>query len=165
MADAKIFGFLVLLLLLVPFVSAATCAEKSYDTSCKKCSFENQTGKMDQACYEGYQNRGIACLFAAYPAESIKYKMGDCPAIQACVDKLQGCKALYTTGNDKYDCSVETIDHCFIRGDACVADAVKHCDKPSPETVADEAPPASWCDGFMFPLGLAFMGAFVGRRK
>ncbi len=148
---------IVLAVLMAGTSFAATCAIKSYTTSCMKCSFDSY-GKMDQKCYEQYQNNGVACLFAAYPVESIQYKMGNCPAIDACIQKLETCKALYTSGNDKTDCGLGEIDHCFARGDACVADAVKHCDTPSPDTVADVAPPAGFCDGFFFMILPLFIG-------
>ena len=158
------FGILVLILILAGLSFSATCASKAYISSCLKCSFDT-TGKMNQPCYEGYQNRGVGCLFAAYPLESIQYQSGNCPAIQACIDKLQECKGLYASGNDKLDCQTDAIDHCFSRADSCVADAVKHCSTPSPDSVADIAPPAAWCDGFFFFI-LPLLGAgFFTRTK
>lgn len=164
MASGKLLGLLALLLILIPFSSAATCAEKSYTSSCAKCGFE-ASGKMDEACFQGYQARGTACLAAAYPAASFAYQMGSCPAIQTCIDRLQECKAIYTNGNDKNDCELGSIDHCFERGDACVAAAAADCNKTPSDELGNIAPPASWCDGFFFTVLLPLSGAAFFRMK
>ncbi|MBI5222880.1 hypothetical protein HY990_00505 [Candidatus Micrarchaeota archaeon] len=120
---------------------------------------------MDQACYQKYQDSGVACLFSAYPIESIQYKMGNCPAIDVCVDRLNTCKALYTQGNDKFDCDSDSINHCFVRGDACVARAVKDCSGTPPGDLANDLPPASFCDGFFFFIALFAGLLFVKNRR
>ncbi|MBI5227440.1 hypothetical protein HY988_02515 [Candidatus Micrarchaeota archaeon] len=164
MLNRKIFVILILVLGFATVSFAATCASKAYASSCLKCTFDKD-GKMDSQCFEGYQSKGIACLFSAYPIESIQYKAGACPAIEACINKLETCKAAYASSNDKYDCEVGNINHCFRRADTCVADAVKHCDTPSPDKVEDIAPPSSFCDGFFFAILPIFVGAMVVRRK
>lgn len=162
MSYLKIFGLLGFILLIsVSF--AATCAQKSYTTSCSKCSFD-QNGKMDQSCYEKYQGSGQACLFAAYPLESMAYTSGNCPAIDACIERLQTCKAMYSSGNDLSDCATGDITNCFVQGDRCVAMAVKNCNEPPPVQPEFDAPPAAWCDGFFFLIIPLFLGiAFVKR--
>ena len=164
MVNAKVFGFLILFLVLVQLASAATCASKSYTSSCYNCGFDKD-GKMNQACYEGYQNRGVACLFAAYPIESSLYKLGACPAIDVCVDRLNTCKALYSSNNDKLDCASESLNHCFVRGDTCVVAAVKNCSGTPPGDISDLAPPAAWCDGMFFFVSLFVGIGFVSRKK
>lgn len=152
------------LLILTSLVFAATCAQKSYSASCTKCKFD-QNGKMDQACYEGYQTSGKACLFGAYPLESIQYSSGNCPAIDVCVDRLQTCKAMYSTRNDQLDCDVGQINHCFIRGDACVAKAVQNCSGTPPDELIDLSPPAGWCDGFFYLMIPLFVGVFYYKKR
>lgn len=166
MAIAKTLVFMAVLVLAANLSWAATCAEKSYLSSCSKCSFDNVSGKMDQACYEGYQSRGSACLVAAYPAAATMYQLGSCPAIQTCIDRLQECKALYTDGNDKNDCLSGSIDHCFEKGDACVAAAAADCNKDPSDALANVAPPASFCDSFFFAILFPFAGAaFLQIKK
>jgi hypothetical protein len=154
----------VSLIILASFVSAAACASKSYSAACNKCDFDSD-GKLDKACYEGYQSSGVSCLFAAYPLESISYQMGNCPAVDVCKDRLETCKALYSSDNDKKDCSTGDLDHCFTNADRCVDYAVKHCDEEPPGAVADLAPPPAWCDNIFFLFIPLFAGALAYRRK
>ena len=146
---------------------AASCAEKSYSTSCAKCTFDT-SGKMNKNCYEKYQGSGITCLFAAYPLESIEYKMGNCPGVDTCVDRLDTCKALYSSGNDALDCDSGALDNCFRQSDICVQMAVKDCSKPPPEQPAFDAPSPALCDGIFFmaiPLAFAFVWKPSGKKK
>ncbi len=154
---------LLLALIVLGIGYAATCASKSYSTSCSKCTFDAD-GKMDKECYEKYQGSGVACLFTAYPVESIKYKMGSCPAIDTCRDRLETCKAIYSSGNDILDCEAGSLDNCFVQSDVCVAMAVKNCDEPPPEQPAFDAPPVGWCDSVFF-LVLPLLGAVWIRKK
>jgi hypothetical protein len=156
--------FAIALVLLVSLASAATCAEKSYTSSCRSCKFDSN-GKMDSACYQSFQDRGVACLFAAYPMESIEYKAGSCPGIDICVDRLNTCKALYSSGNDFTDCSTGDIDNCFRQGDICVAEATKDCSKPPPEQPMFDAPPEGWCDGLFFGMAILFIGLIKVKMK
>ncbi len=155
---------IALLLVLVSLASAATCAEKSYTSSCDKCSFDS-SGKMDPSCYQGYQDRGVACLFAAYPLESIEYKAGSCPGIDTCVDRLNTCKALYSSGNDQLDCENGNINNCFVQGDICVAEATKDCSKPPPEQPMFDAPPSGMCDGIFYGLTVLLTGLIFVKMK
>lgn len=154
---------LILMVLLLTTVSiAATCAQKSYATSCTKCSFDSN-GKMDQVCYDGYQNSGKGCLFAAYPLESLEYSGGNCPAIDICIDRLQTCKALYSSGNDQADCLTGDIRNCFVQGDKCVAAAVKDCKGTPPGQLESDLPPAAFCDSFFF-LAFSFLGLLIYKK-
>ena len=161
---ANAYPFVIVLLILIPFAAAATCAEKSYLSSCSGCKFDSY-GKMDKSCYDGYQGRGVACLFAAYPMESIEYKAGACPGIDICVDRLSTCKALYSSGNDHTDCATGDIDNCFRQGDICVAEATKDCSKPPPEQPMFDAPPEGWCDGIFFGMIMLMAGLVFVRMK
>ncbi|MBI5046866.1 hypothetical protein HZC07_04000 [Candidatus Micrarchaeota archaeon] len=165
MASAKTFGFLVFFLFLATVASAATCAQKSYLSSCTKCTFDS-TGKMNQACYQKYQDSGVACLFASYPIESVQYKLGSCPAIDVCVDRLNECKAVYSENSDKFDCEVNSIGPCFARADSCVARAVKNCSGTPSGDVSNVAPDPSLCDGFLLGI-MALVGgiSFVRMKK
>ncbi len=153
----------IAVLALAGLASAATCAEKSYQASCMKCSFD-QSGKMDQKCYEDYQGKGVTCLFTAYPVESVEYKMGSCPGIDTCVERLNTCKAMYSSGNDQMDCETGDINNCFVQGDICVAMATKDCSKPPPDQPAFDAPPVGWCDSLWFAI-IPLFGAFFFRRS
>jgi hypothetical protein len=164
MASMKVLGFLAFLLILIPLASAATCAERSYAASCRKCSFDNVTGKMDPACYNAEQGAGVACLFAAYPAASIQYKLGSCPGIDTCVERVQTCKALYSNGNDQYDCEDGSINNCFVQGDICVAEAAKDCSQPPPAQPMFDVPPPGLCDGLFFFL-IPLIGAVLFLKK
>ena len=70
--------------------------------------------------------------------------MGNCLGIDICVDKLQTCKALYSTGNDQYDCQGGNVNNCFVQGEIYVAEAAKDCSKPTPEQPMFDAPPEGW---------------------
>ena len=131
MTGMRIF-WIMALLALVPLASAESCGAEAYANSCKGCHF--QDGRMDPACYEGYQTSGEACLFAAYPLSVTAYENKKCPAIQYCIDQLNSCKASASTGNDENDCQGTAVAACFIAGDACIDDATKHCDTPANET-------------------------------
>ncbi|MFH1785159.1 MAG: hypothetical protein ABH842_01905 [Candidatus Micrarchaeota archaeon] len=154
--------FLIILVGLITLSSAATCAQKSYSTSCQKCNFD-ANGKMDQDCYNGYQTSGKGCLFAAYPLESIAYAGGNCPAIDSCVDRVQTCKAIFSSGSDKIDCMTGDISNCFVQGDKCVALAVKDCSKPPPQQLEFDAPPPGWCDSVFFLFILPVMALFYNK--
>ncbi len=164
MVNLKIFSFLVLFISLIGLLSAATCAQKSYSASCLKCTFD-KSGKMDQKCYQSYQDKGVQCLFVAYPIESIQYKLGNCPAIDVCVDRLEECKGLYTIANDKADCQFTAINHCFVKADACVAKAIKNCTGTPPGDLENDLPPASFCDGFIAVFIALFSGIGIFRTK
>ncbi len=143
---------------------SATCASAAYGASCLKCPFD-QGGKMDQQCYESEQNKGIACLFSAYPAESIAYKMGGCPAIDVCTERLQTCKAIYSSGNDAADCYDGSIDKCFRTADTCVQYAVKNCSGTPPGELENVAPDPALCDSFYFMILLPFVGAMYCSKR
>ena len=164
MGTVKIFGLLVLLLGLSSLSFSAACASKAYDAACQKCPFDS-SGKLDQKCYEGYQGSGVACLFAAYPVESIQYKMGGCKAVDTCIDRLNTCKAIASSGNDRSDCAYGEIDHCFDNADVCVDKAIKNCDEDPPEQITDVIPPAGWCDGFFFLFIPLAAGVLAYSRK
>ncbi len=164
MKTLPIFAGCLILLLLISSSYAASCAQKSYSTSCSKCKF-SKDGKMDQTCYDNYQTSGKTCLFAAYLLESMEYTAGNCPAIDICVDRLQACKALYSSQNDQLDCETGSITNCFVQGDRCVAAAVKDCKGTPPDALLSDAPPASWCDGFFFMIIPLFVGVLTVRRN
>ncbi len=107
----------------------------------------------------------MSCLFAAYPLESISYQMGDCPAVDVCKERLEVCKAIYSSGNDETDCGFETIDHCFYNADRCVDIAVKNCKEDPPSDISDLAPPPGWCDGFFFMFISLFAGTLFYSSK
>ncbi len=115
-------------------------------------------------CYHSYQDRGKACLFGARPLESAEHAAGSCPAIDVCIERLQTCKALYSSGSDAEDCSTGDIHNCFVQGGICVATAVKNCGgSPQPEF---DAPPAGWCDSLWFAVLPVFIGALaIGGKR
>jgi hypothetical protein len=164
MTGLKILPILIFLAAIVSIASAATCAEKSYADSCAKCGFD-ASGKMDPSCYQGYQTRGTACLFAAYPATATMYQMGSCPAVQICIDRLQECKALYTSGNDQYDCQMGSLDQCFERGDTCIEAAAQDCNKDPSDELANVAPSPSFCDGTFLAILFPLAGVIIIKLK
>ena len=163
MAKIKLFGFLIAFLVLVALSSAATCSEKAYSNTCNKCDFDKD-GKLNQTCYEKYQGSGVACLFAAYPIEAIEYQSGNCPAIDVCKARLEDCKAIYSSNNDRTDCYSNELTHCFIRADNCVALATKNCSGTPPGDISDIAPPASMCDDLFYFVAL-FAGTLFYRHR
>lgn len=162
--DLRVVLVFAVIMFLASVSSAATCAEKAYYASCTKCTFDSN-GKMNQTCYNNEQNAGKTCLFTAYPIESTEYSLGNCPAIDVCINRLQECKALYTTGNDEEDCASGSIDHCFVAGDICVAEAVKNCSGVPPTKAEFDVPPAGWCDSYWFTIVPIFIGVIIFNRK
>ncbi len=138
---------------------SSTCASRAYGKSCDKCSFD-KNGKMNPGCFEGEQNAGVSCLFMSYPVESISYQMGNCPAVDTCKERLETCKLIYSSGNDKTDCEVETLYPCFRSADACVDYAVKNCDKEPPKELGTVEPDPALCESVMFILPLLVALAF-----
>ncbi|MBU0532189.1 hypothetical protein KKB44_01720 [Candidatus Micrarchaeota archaeon] len=160
----SIFLFLVCLLVLTNLVSAITCASKAYGASCTKCAFDS-SGKMDLECFEAEQGSGIACLFTAYPLETLSYQAGNCPAVDVCKDRLETCKAIYSNGNDQFDCSTGTISKCFRSADTCIAYAVKNCNEDPPGELENVAPDPALCDSFFFMFILPFLGAILFSKR
>jgi hypothetical protein len=128
-----------LLMAMASLSFAATCAADSYSSSCSKCSFDS-TGKMNKACYDEQQNSGLECLFTTYPVQSSEYKLGMCPGIDTCVERLTACKERLTAGNDSADCKAGNVLRCFVQSDACVEAATADCGKPPPEQPLLELP-------------------------
>jgi len=125
---------LLLGLLVLSLSFAADCAREAYVKSCSQCTFD-ESGKMEQSCYDSQESAGQSCFAATYPIASAKYANGECPAIDKCTAQLQQCKAALTSGNDKTDCEQAYLADCFYQADVCMADAAKECDveiKPCP---------------------------------
>ncbi|MEW6748886.1 MAG: hypothetical protein AB1295_04230 [Candidatus Micrarchaeota archaeon] len=158
-----LFIIMACLLALTSLASAATCASKAYSASCAKCAFDSG-GKMDPVCFGAEQGSGVACLFAAYPLETLSYQAGNCPAVDVCKDRLETCKAIYSSGSDKYDCATGSISKCFRSADSCVAYAVKNCDEDPPGELENVAPDPALCDGFFFIFILPFVGVLLSGR-
>jgi hypothetical protein len=61
--------------------AAASCAADAYTKSCASCPFDNETGKMDQSCYQGYQAGGTGCVSTSYPMAAGLYAQGKCQSV------------------------------------------------------------------------------------
>ncbi len=153
---------LAFVLALASLTFAATCASKAYGASCAKCGFDKE-GRMNQECFQAEQAGGVTCLFAAYPLESISYQSGDCPAVDVCKERLETCKAVYSSGNDKEDCDFGSINRCFRSADSCVAYAVKNCKSNPPGDLENIAPDPALCDSVFFMVILPFVLIFNRR--
>lgn len=127
-------GFLFLLFAGV--CSASTVSIDSFKKSCNTCTFDAQ-GKMDKKCWEDIQESAKTSLGLAYPAMSFQYTLGGgCEALDKCISALQSCKAMYTTGNDKTDCTQGDLITCFKQADACADAANKVCTEGKSEEEA-----------------------------
>lgn len=118
---------LVILLLVSGICFALDCAANAYVQSCKVCSFD-ASGKMNQTCYNGWQEWGKKCIAEKRPSLSSAYSNGKCPEVDACRAQLESCKNSMSAGSDQRDCLNPLVGECFTEADACVAKAEDTCD-------------------------------------
>ena len=142
---------LVLFLTSMPSVSASSgCSTSAFDTACKSCSFSD-SGQIDANCKDGYQTTGKTCLMAAYPLAAEEYASGDCPEIDACINKFNACVDSKCPGTDKEDCSNYYCMICYNDGDVCLDEAAQKCT----QRFYDESPLADVCPCYgILPLTL-----------
>ena len=149
------FALKALVLLVFVFsgsVFAISCAQDAYRKSCANCPFDNETGKMDTACYKNYQSGGTGCVASSFPIAAMQYSKGNCSGIDACAEMLTACKAGYTLDNDKMDCEGQGVPSCFADADKCVENAAKAC---------EGNPLAALPDTKMCPVGLILMAGLL----
>jgi len=121
--------FCVVFLSLVSDSSAlASCAVNSFTGSCGNCAFDNY-GKMDQTCYNKYENGGRGCLAVKYPVMAVMYPLGSCPALETCVNSLKGCSDVKCVGTGKSNCRNPVCKACYEEADRCAFRASKDCDE------------------------------------
>jgi hypothetical protein len=106
--------------------AATQCSLESYVKACQNCPVDSY-GKMNQTCYEKYQEEGKTCIALNHPILASKYKEGKCPQIDTCTSELETCKSGVSTGNDTADCKNFLVEACFKESDQCVAKAVEDC--------------------------------------
>jgi hypothetical protein len=117
---------LLIALLVCGAAYASTCSYDAFMQACHSCTFD-ASGKMNQSCYEQYQQSGQSCVAVTYPVLAGVYKAGKCPQVDTCASELQSCKSIYETGNDSADCNNPQIEECFIQSDVCVDKAASAC--------------------------------------
>lgn len=123
--------YLLMLVLAISVFSSlssamATCGMDAFRGSCQQCTFD-ANGKMDKACWSTYEEGVKTCLAGAYPVMAGKYYFGGCPQLDTCVQRVQACKAMYTTNSDAKDCNSPAIISCTEMGDICAEAANKVC--------------------------------------
>ena len=128
MVSPKLLFLVVVLLLFSSFVRADTapCSQDSFRQACTSCPFD-ANGKMDQKCWEKYQQQGTSCIAKEYPVTSGMYSQGNCPEIDACANNLKVCVAAAPTLSDKEDCSSIPVMDCYWYADQCVKAAEHKC--------------------------------------
>ncbi|MBU0586596.1 hypothetical protein KJ780_03720 [Candidatus Micrarchaeota archaeon] len=112
--------------LLSSIAFAESCSSFTYSKACQYCEFDDN-GKMDASCYNGYKTSGIMCTSTDYPIASAAYAAGKCPEIDECASKLESCKAMVASGNDKKDCQDGYVADCFAESDNCMMQAAIKC--------------------------------------
>jgi hypothetical protein len=117
-----------ILLLFPSFVWAdtASCSADSFRNACNSCQFD-ANGKMNEACWKDYQEKGKACIAKEYPITAGMYSQGNCPEIDQCANKLKACIAAAPTLSDKEDCSNTEVKDCYWYADQCVKEAEYKC--------------------------------------
>jgi hypothetical protein len=153
----KIFAFAVLAFLALGALHAVSCAADSYRDSCSQCSFD-AAGKMDKTCYTAEQAKGTACFATSFPIMNMKYAQGNCSAVDDCISQLNSCKAQYSSGNDKNDCSEGSVSVCFAAADSCMQSSARKCGE------IEKQCPGSSAAAFVLPL-LAIAGASLSGRR
>lgn len=128
------------------------CATRAYLNACKQCPFD-ASGKMEGKCYDNIQGSGISCVSAAHPKAAAMYALGQCKAVDTCIQRLEACKGKMSVGNDKKDCAGYVVSSCFSEADDCMASAERSCEKTPVQT-----------NKCVIPIGLALlvMGGGIG---
>jgi hypothetical protein len=152
--------FLIMLLSAAGVCHALDCAASAYTSSCSKCSFDS-SGKMNQTCYQEWQNWGTKCIAEKRPMLANAYHDGLCSEVDACKKQLQTCQSSSSAGSDKLDCLNPMVGQCYLEADACVADAEKTCDAGIGMTVDGFL---NWCPFPVFMVLLLIAG-FVYSSK
>jgi len=124
----KLFFAVVTVIFCLDTSALANCAVKSYSDACNQCSFR-QGGGIDEECQDKHQNAGKACMGLAYPIASTMYFIGNCPALQGCIDGLKACDAVKCPDAAIKDCKSQVCRSCYVAADKCAARAAADCNE------------------------------------
>jgi len=153
---------LLIALLICGVAYASTCSYDSYRKACQYCKFDAR-GKMNETCYDLYQQDGKDCIAVSHPILASNYQEKKCPQVDTCASELQSCKNTYETGNDSVDCKNFLVETCFKESDQCIEKAVKDCggglDLSGIESMIGDFCP------FAMILSVVLIGAVYAERR
>ncbi len=153
---------LLIALLICGVAYASTCSYDAYINACNHCRFD-ASGKMNETCYDLYQQDGKDCVAVSHPILASNYKAGKCPQVDTCASQLQSCKSTYETGNDSVDCKNFLVESCFKESDQCVEKAVQDCGGGL-DLTGIESMLGPYCPFFMI-LSAVLLGAVYAQRR
>ncbi|QLJ52491.1 MAG: hypothetical protein Sv326_0316 [Candidatus Fermentimicrarchaeum limneticum] len=106
--------------------AASQCSGEYYTAACSKCPFD-LNGKMNETCYNTYQEKTKTCIATHHPILASNYNEGKCPEVDQCAATLEACKNSASSGTDQEDCENPQVGVCFSNADVCIAKAVEKC--------------------------------------